>query len=70
MPSASRLSLGEAVKAGRLSDFVKQEEDRGVGPACPRQLERALTVIIKAPRSKGQTSRSSSAAGSTGKRTR
>lgn len=61
------LSLSEAIKANRLSDFIAQEEARGVGPALPADLDRALSRLIKAPKSGDQTSRSDERGGSTGK---
>jgi hypothetical protein len=54
------LSLSEAVKTGRLSDFIAQEEARGVGPVSKAKLDRALACLIKPRQSKGRTSRSSS----------
>jgi hypothetical protein len=64
------LTLSEAVKTGRLQEFIAQEEARGVGPVDRAELDRALAKMVKAPRSEGQTSRSPSRDGSTGKRIR
>lgn len=64
------LTLAKALKSGRLKEFIAQEEARGVGPAELAKLDHALAALIKSPRSKGQTSRSASGGGSTGKRTR
>jgi hypothetical protein len=64
------LTLSEAIKTGQLQEFIAQEEARGVGPVDRAELDRALAKMIKAPRSKDQTSRSPSPDGSTGKRTR
>jgi hypothetical protein len=64
------LTLSQAVKTGRLQEFIAQEEARGVGPIDRAELDRALAKMIKAPRSEDQTSRSPSRDGSTGKRTR
>jgi hypothetical protein len=61
------ISLAEAVRSGRLEDFIAQEEARGVGVADRETYDRALAAIIKAPRSEDQTSHSSSSDGSTGK---
>ncbi len=59
------LTLAAAMKADRLSDFIAQEEARGVGPINAPDLDRALSHAITAPRSADQTLRSPSADGST-----
>ena len=64
------LTLSEAVKTGRLQEFIAQEEARGIGPIDRADLDRALAKVIKAPQSKDQTSHSPSSDGLTGKRTR
>lgn len=64
------LTLAEAVKVGRLSDFAAQEEARGVGPIDRAAFDALAAALIKAPQSEDQTSRSPSRDGSTGKRTR
>jgi hypothetical protein len=64
------LTLSQAVKEGRLSEFIAQEEARGIGPATRADLDRALAKILKAPQSKDQTSRSPSRGGLTEKKTR
>jgi hypothetical protein len=64
------LTLLEAVKTGRLQDFIAQEEARGVGSIDRAEFDRLLGKAVKAPQSKDQTSRSPSRDGSTGKRTR
>lgn len=61
------LSLSEAVTTGRLREFARQEEKRGIGPADTTKLDRNLAKALKAPRSKRQTSRSQGPAGSRGK---
>lgn len=61
------LSLSEAIRAGRLDEFIAQEEARGVVPGDRADLDRALELLIKRPQSAGQTSRSPSRDGSTGK---
>jgi hypothetical protein len=65
-----RLSLVESIKAGRLTDFLEQEEARGIGPIARAELDALTAALIKAPQSEGQTSHSPSGDGSTGKRTR
>ena len=65
-----RLSLTEAIKSDRLSDFIAIEEARGIGPINRPDFDAFAATLIKAPRSVDQTSHSSSAVGSTGKKTR
>lgn len=60
------ISLADAVREGRLDEFIAQEEARGVGPAKKAELDAALARVIRAPRSEDQTSRSDDAGGSTG----
>jgi hypothetical protein len=40
------LTLREALAAGRLDDFVRQEEARGVELVNGSELERALALLI------------------------
>ena len=62
------LTLSEALKTGRLREFVKQEEARGIGPADSKEVEAAIKRLATTPlKSKGRTSRSSSGGGSTEK---
>lgn len=49
------ITLKDAVKSGRLSDFIKQEEKRGIGPASESDLNTALATVIKSPQSKDRT---------------
>lgn len=63
------LTLRKALASGRLKDFVAQQEAAGIGPVEREELDRLLLRTIKAPRSKGQTSRSPSLGGSSGRRT-
>ena len=58
------LSLSDALKEGRLDEFIAQEEARGVGPIDRADFDAALAKVVKAPQSKGRTSRSSSGDGS------
>jgi hypothetical protein len=64
------ITLRQALESGRLGDFIDQAEAAGVGPAPESEVDTALARVIKQPRSEGQTSRSPSPDGSTGKRTR
>jgi hypothetical protein len=61
------LTLAEAMKSGRLQEFIAQEEARGIGPADRAKLDRALAKVIKSPKSEDQTSRSALRGNSTGK---
>ena len=54
------LSLTAALAAGRLDDFVRQEEARGIGPGDQDEMEKLIVKAVKRKRSKGQTSRSAS----------
>jgi hypothetical protein len=62
------LTLSEALRTNRIRDFVRQEEERGIGPADRKKLDatiKKLAAIL--PKSKGRTSRSASRDGSNGK---
>ncbi len=60
-----RLSLHQAVKEGRIADFIAQEESRGVGPVDRAEFDALTAALIKAPQSEDQTSHSASGDGST-----
>ncbi len=60
-----RLSLAEAQKSGRLTEFIEQEESLAIGPADEQETYATLAALIKAPQSAGQTSHSPSGDGST-----
>lgn len=64
------LSLAEALRDNRLSDFIAQEEARGVGPIDRAEFDTLAAALIKAPRPEDQTSRPASSGGSSGKKTR
>ncbi len=62
------LTLTEAIKSGKIAEFVRQEEKRGIGPADRKKLDILIKKIATtAPRSVGRTSRSPSRGGSNGK---
>lgn len=62
------LTLAEALKTGRIAEFVKQEESRGIGPAESPELDKAIKILATTPtQSGGRTSRSPSHGGSTEK---
>lgn len=61
------LTLSEAIKTDRLTDFIAQEEARGVGPIEREELDAAIKRLATIPpKSEDQTSRSSSDDGSSG----
>lgn len=64
------LTLAEAVKSGRLQDFIAQEEARGGAPVDRAAFDALAEKLIKAPQLEDQTSRSASGDGSSGKKTR
>ena len=64
------LTLAQAMKDGRLQEFIAQEEAQGRGPIDRPEFDRAASGLIKAPPPKDRTSRSASVGSSTGKRTR
>ena len=53
-----RLTLSEALKTGRVAEFIVQEEERGVEGVDRNELDEVLSTVIKPPRSEDQTSRS------------
>jgi hypothetical protein len=64
------LTLSEAQKSGRLEEFIAQQEAAGIEPIDRAEFDILLSKVVKAPQSKGRTSRSASDENSTGKRTR
>ena len=65
-----RLSLTDAIASGKLTQFIHQEEARGVKPVDKKRLNAALAKAIKPLKSKHQTSRSASRGNSGGNKTR
>ena len=63
----SRLSLSAALKAGRMADFIAQEEARGVGHIAESDFDELAAKIIRTAPPAGQTSGSLPAGGSPGK---
>ncbi len=62
------LTLSEALKSGKIAEFVKQEEKRGIGPASRKKLNAAIKRLATTPlKSADRTSRSTSRGGSSGK---
>lgn len=64
------LTLAEAIKDGRLQEFIAQEEARGVGPIDRADFDALAAALVKAPQSEDRTSRSASGDSSNGKKTR
>jgi hypothetical protein len=64
------LPLAKALKTNRISEFVAQEEARGIGPIDRAEFDGAVTKVVKGKRSEDRTSRSASDGNSSGKKTR
>ena len=64
------LTLSDAIKSGRLQDFIAEQESASIGPIDRAGFDRAVAKVIKAPPPKGRTSRSASGGNSSGKKTR
>lgn len=62
------ITLSEAIKMGKLREFIAQEEARGIGPIERKELDVTIKKLSTIPqKSKDRTSRSSSGGGSTEK---
>ena len=59
------LTLAEAVKSGRLQEFIDQEEARGVGPIDRAEFDAAVKRAAKAGSAEDRTSHSRARGGST-----
>ena len=57
-------SLGEAITAQRLQEFIAQVEGRGIAAANVGELERAIRLLVTRPLPRDRTSRSTSRGGS------
>lgn len=66
----SIISLAEAIREDRLSEFIEQEESRGVGPADQSAFNEVVKRDATQPRSEDRTSRSRPCGGSNGTKTR
>jgi hypothetical protein len=64
------LPLAKARETNRISEFVAQEEARGVGPIDRAEFDGAVTKVVKERPPKDRTSRSASGGNSSGKKTR
>ena len=50
------LTLSEAMKTGRLEEFIAQEEVRGVKPISEAEFDESASTVIKTPPQSDQTS--------------
>ncbi len=64
------MTLVEALKTGRLSDFIAEQELFGFGKANKKQFDDVIKEAVKAHPPQDQTSNSPVRGGSTGKKTR
>jgi hypothetical protein len=64
------LPLAKALETNRISEFVAQEEARGIGPIDRAEFYGAIAKVIKVQRSEDRTSHSASDGNSSEKRTR
>ncbi len=64
------MTLAEAVKTGRLQEFIAEQEAAAVGPIDRAEFDGAVAKIIKATRLEDQTSRSASGGNLSGKKIR
>jgi hypothetical protein len=44
------ITLSEAIRSGRLPEFIEQEERRGIGPANQKDFDHALKPLATQPR--------------------
>ena len=59
------LTLTDALKSGKLAEFIAQEEKRGVGSVSKRKLNAAIKKLATIPaKAAGRTLRSASRDGS------
>jgi hypothetical protein len=62
------LTLIQAIKSGKIAEFIRQEEARGIGPIERQELDDAIKRLATTPmKSKDRTSRSACRGGSRGK---
>jgi hypothetical protein len=64
------MTLAEAVKTGRLQEFIAEQEAAAIGPIDRSKFDALSTALIKAPPPKDRTSRSASGGNSSGEKTR
>ena len=61
------LTLSEALRTGRLDEFIAQAEERGLGDATQADFDEAVRQIATQPRPEDRTSRFRRLGGLTGK---
>ena len=61
------LSLSDALRSGRMSEFIAQEEASGIGPVSEADFDALAAKVIRTSQSADQTSHSLPADGSRGK---
>lgn len=61
------ITLSEALKSGRLAEFITQEEGRGVGRADQSELDAAIKLMATDTQPEDRTLRSHGRDGSNGK---
>lgn len=64
------ISLMEAIKIGRLSEFISEQESNGVEKVSKSQFDAIVKKSVKEPLPQGQTSGSRARGNSSGKKTR
>lgn len=60
------LTLRRAINEGRLEEFIRQEEARGILAIDPNELDEIIESAVKAHRSEDRTSGSRHSGGSSG----
>ena len=61
------LTLSDAIKTGRLQEFIAEREAAGAGEASQAEFDDAVRRVATLPRLSDRTSRFPSAGGSPGK---
>jgi len=61
------ITLADALRENRLEEFIRQQEEAGIGPVDERLFLKAARRVIKHEPRSDRTSRSASRDGSTGK---
>jgi len=57
------LTLHEAVKSGRLREFIRQEESRGIGPIALAKMDAGIAALIRERQSREDVTAAGSGAG-------
>ena len=70
MSDSSRLRLSEALKNGRLQEFISQQEALKVPSISKDEFGKLVKAAVTTPPPQGQTSGSRVRGGSAGKKTR